>query len=606
MPIKIPDLQRSAPVAPSSMGRIEAKAPDFARSTAQGEADLQRLGATGVDLMNRFEDDAIDTEANNRTVEYETIFKQKMYGSEGKPGLKFQGGDPTELYKNFDEEMKKEYDRLSAGDMSPRMQAIVQKRLNNTADQLTMTRLSEQGAHQAKWDEQVTTAAVGLKKQGLVEASTFIQPDDPSSFGPFESLLQDIRKTKIRHGEKYNGVERSESGKSVYLDDDGKPVRVNLGLVTDYEVKKELSEGISDAMENLIKSDQIDKAQALKERYWAYLDPVKKKSLADDFQKANVKFAAYDAADKIDKMGVEKATKNLEPEARDKALEIYDDRQRRKENIKDRSSKSSYNLLANHIEKNLRKDPDTYAGVSELENDEIFTRAIGRVSDAKQKKALYDMVVQPKESNDAAIARVQTLLEGNDPEHPDVVDMKPEERQMYLSGLSKTDRRYYERKMDRFASETGAEEKQRYKLANDKLVETAVTLGLVKRDDFNRISGREEIKMNLMKKEFEAKLDAYGSRPMSPKEITDLTYGYGLAKQKHKDFIFPERQKVATTLPVPGKKEVAQVGTIKKDKDGKYNQRTPLQWAVEFEKVKKRKHANSKELYEFIQSSKGP
>jgi hypothetical protein len=588
MPIKMPTIERVNTPNPQSVGRVESRPLDTVRPMAQIEDATMKVGEQAVNYVNKLELDAADTEATSRAIQYEQAWKNRMYGDGKNNGIKFSQADPTELYNKFDAEMNEEYKRLTEDEtLSGRTRDMVLAKLQSKANQLDLQKLTEQGGQTNEYERNVTDTAVSLEKESLIDAASMIHPDDPKSTVLFEEALGRIRDLRLRHGMKMEAVKTDENGRISYI-----------GPMVDHQLKKDLSEGVALSIDNAIKSGNMHIAEVLKEKFSNLLNGSQKAKLADDFQKGEVKEQAYEAAAMIERYGPDKGLKGVEdPEVRDKALDIYNDREAKKEQIRERKSKQNYNYLANHILKKQQSD-DPYVSMTELEADPIYINAIGRVTDAKQRKAIIESVIQPKESDDSSINRMQKLMFGEDPDH-DIREISPEDFNDYLSGMSKSDRKKYTSKFEQFRSDTGSEQAQRHKAANKELTDQMLSIGLIKKNNFNQITGRDEMKLIEARNELTDWLDK-NPGPMSPKDIKEYTRQFAISKKSGETFVPPTRSSFdGGGSGSKGPKEPTPI--LKKDKDGNYYGKTLMQWAEEFKLSNKRNpNVRNGELTTFI------
>jgi hypothetical protein len=595
--VQIPQLREIEVQAPDSVGRTNPDVvPDLSRGIERQSRAAIGLGEELVNYSQRIEEQEADTEATNRSNQFEAKYRSLLYGDGETPGIKFQDGNPTDLYKRFDEQMIEEYNRLTNDDnLTGRTKELVMKRLVDKANQLELQKLTEYGYQQTKYEDQITSTAIDLEKNTLTDSSAFIKPGDEGSFRPFDEAIGRIRATRMRSGMKMGGVVPDENGNSIYINDQGEPMRVSISQPTNLALRKDLSEGIYDAMDNALKSGNTEVARAMKERYGQYLDPVRKKALADDFEKADLKDKAYAAAADAKRVGVDKALAGLDPEVRDKALGIIDDDQRRMENIRDRYSKNNYNMLMNHVNKRMRSDAP-YSGMSELENDPVFANTIDKIKDAKQKQAIFDSVVIPKQSSDSANQRVNDLLYGRVPGE-DVAQMSEEDWELAKSGLNRLDRNRADARRNSMMGETNAQMTSRYKQAGKELADQMIAVGYVKPDDSGKYGGKNQIKKIEAENEFMDYLDSLGTGPMSPKDIKDHARSFALSKKTGEAIKPPAgNQRFAGSRTGGGGQEP---GTAKKLIKGK----SRLEWAREYKKQYNREpRTGTNELNNFINS----
>lgn len=568
MAVKIPEIKRMGPVDPASVGRIEGRVPDSTGAFKQSSAALTQLGGEVIQQIDRYEAQEADTEATKRDATFQ------LWATEEMGRIKQQEGDPTELYNKFDQDVSAKLSELmDDGSLSERTRTAIAKKLTNTANHVQLQRLTQAGAQKAIYDEKVNNAGLELKKNALIEATTVLDPNDPTSTAPFDDLIGNMRELVLKHGIKVGTVTPDEAGEAFYLDDDGNPVRVKMNDSAKYRLAKELSEGVYNAMDNLVKAGQIDKANFLKEKYGNYLDPVKRKALADDFEKNQIENIAYQAADAKDMNAVLEQIKDpvQRSKARDKAETIRSDRMSRRERTAEIASKANYNKIMKHIQTTMRENPDAYIGKSELEADPIFKGHFNKVTDAKQQKAIYDAVLAPKETTQAAQVKLQKLFFGDDPDYDlDTIDPDTFYAE-YLPGASKADRKRYTKMFEAAKSETGSERNQRMKEAGKLLQDHLLRVGYIKMNEFNRLEGKNAQKFIEARSDMLDHLEKTGNMDIA--SLDKYIRGYAATRKEGVPFQPPVQPKL------PGVKEVKEAA---KPPPSIRGGKTLTQWANEY------------------------
>lgn len=566
MPIQIPDLKRFNPVEPASVGRLKAEIPDSTKQVAKTNEMLGDLGKGAVDYLARIEREQIDVEATKRENSYETAFAAKLSQA------KASQGDPTEVYNKLDSDMKEYFDQLAGDENLPaRTKEAVVKKLSNTANRLQLQRLSEQGNQQIKYEDAVDKASIDLKKKALMEATTHIDPSDKSSFSMFDGLVGEITQTHLGRASKRGGATLDENG-----------VVTKLGPVAHDQLGKDISEGVYNAMDNLIKAGQLEKAKALKERYWQYLEPNKQTALSDDFAKGEVESLSYRAAygGKMTTIldGITDPVKR--EKVRDEALKLQDSRQQHIEAQNARASKGNYNQALNYINDITRKDPTAFAGgIIDMEKDDTLKRLLPRITDAKQKQAVFDAVVQPKETNEAARANYQNILFGTHPDYPEgLVGVSPEDMQGIVSRMNKSDQKKAWTKYESFNSETGAEKQQHMKAAGGELFNQLAAVGYIRRNRYNpaRPAFEQEGKLTNAQNEFIDQIDKLG---LDPKQTKDEARKFALAKIKNEVYQPPEKRSFKGD-----RKNAPSSGFVEPDQNGLVKGKTYKEWGIEYRK----------------------
>jgi len=547
MAVQIPTVKRMDPGGPAPTPKVNAELPDFTRAMDVRQRAAERFGDQAVDAVAKIEDDAANTEALKREIEYERLHRSLLDGdpSNKKVGLRYMDGDPTQLYRDFDDQMSKKFEELvNDPNLSDVARKAVMKRLADRASSLDMQKMAAYGMQQTKYEDGIARDAVKSRQMDLLGASEFVRPEDPASFAEFDKAVGQIRDINIRHGMKFGSVTPNENGKTFYVDDDGKPQKVDIGPSVDLEIRKNLNDGIYKAIDNLVNAGQIEKADAIRKRYADIIDPYYKKELSKNFERAEIDRKATVLS--LDLSKGDEVTKGLDPvmatKIRDKALEIKDTRDRHKQMLLDRDAKRNYNVLAGQVIARMTSD-QPYAGLSELQKDPTYIQ-VARNLNPKQLKAVHDLVARPKESRPESVQKMQNLLFGSDQDHPDIRRMSPEDFGMYLSGLSEKDQARYRRTYERLNTETTGEEAQRYKTAGIELEKQLAGLGYFKTDMNGRIhlGGKNRIDFMNMRNEMYDWLDK-NQGPMSPKEVKDFVRQFAVSKAENMAFAPPKSER---------------------------------------------------------------
>lgn len=560
MAVQIPRLKEITPKTPESVGRIDVQLPDPTHAIAQQTTAVEHIGGQLADFNQSIENNAIDTEVTKREIELKSRMNKRVNGDGQTSGIIHQKGDPTPLWKQFDEQTKSDYDELSnAENMSPAGQQLLQKRLGNAVDQFEVQKLAVQGSQYAKYDQDVYNADIYLKKNDLMKNASVILPNDSGSMSAFDKTVGDIRHTVLKQGLKNGNVVPDDNGNALYIGEDGKEMRVTVGASTQMELKKELSDGIYKASDVLVKSGNLEAAKAVHDKYGDNIDAVNQEKFATEFKKEDKNAQAYKAAGQAEQLGpqgAEKLFNKLDPEIADQARKIRHERNTlRDEDIK-RVSTNSYNQIVNIIA-DKQNNGQGFAGPIQMENDKTIKLLMGNVTDARQKEAIYAAVSDgPKISSPDAVVKFQNLLVSRDDAHPDGLrGLSPEDLNQYLSGLSKSDRLVAKTKWTSLNTETGAQQNERYKVGAKRLESTLIALNYLQPDPYNgHITGDDQAKLNAATASLTNDLDAHGPGPMSPKELTDFVDKKAAAIKKGEVFQpapRPTFQGTAKSAPTP-------------------------------------------------------
>lgn len=503
MPVQIPGgVKRFDPVAQPSVGRIQADVPDTAKALAQTTEGVTAIGNEIASYMDEIEKQTIDTKASELSNMYHQWYSERLDGNSEKGiiGLKHVQGDPTESYNNFDQEAQEKLEELSqVSGLSNRGQIIVKKALANKYNQLYDQRLTSYGHQYSKYQQKVTDDSVSLEKASALDATGLININDPSSSVPFERSLGKIGELRIKNALKFGAAQKSENGKYRLIDDDGQVIKFDINDSVKYEIKKDKGEAVYESLSNLINADKIDEAEYLMKSYGMYLDPVNRAKVVEKLDNAKVEQKAYSALAGMEDLPFDQQKKKLkemksnDPKAmkiKQKALEFLAANERHKNNIARIDSKEAYDYLANKIEAKQRS-ANPFSSKIQLERDPEFKRIVGRVTDAKQRKALYNIVEKPEQSDPEVFAELMTKV-GNGElygmAYPDLAAMQV--------GLSQRDARMFDNEWKKQNTDTESQERSRVNSVAAEFRRQYIGAGLLKYDRFKKPTPSSLQRMN--------------------------------------------------------------------------------------------------------------
>ncbi len=589
--VKIPQLQRLAPVQPVSPGRLQVSLPSPTAGVAARTQAVSGLAVETINTFNRVEKQEAEIFSNSADNEFQLRAKRILVGDDKTPGIKFKKGDPTPLYRSYDEAREKIIDELSSKpDQSQNVRTAIRNRLLKTNSVLEMQSLTEYGNQQNKYDQGIINSTVGLAKRQLVEDTSQIIVGDEGSFKSFIDSLSKINNIHIAGAIRSGVTVENPEGKSSYTDDEGNEIRVDLDPTTDLRIKIDRSEGISDAVEVLIASREIGKAEALIKKYDKEIDPITRSKINKKLEKAISTKNAFQVVNKL--QGKSLAEKNeilnkLPIAERIEALKVQNTLTKQQDLLMKQSNDSNFNTLMLKVqERQNSKNP--YNTLTQAESDAEFELLLDRVTDAKDKQAVRDAIEQPKESTDFAKNRMDDLFFGRDPNFQ-FTTIPNVQFQRYLSGFDPSDRTFWERKRITFLGETGAQEHTRFKHAGADLRNQLNALKVIRINRFNRLSVKDRRKFTEINNRFIEELD---KRPdvKGVKALSDFAKSFALSIKNLEEFIPPEvvrfRGGSQKTIIKPAPK-------------------TNSEWARDFILEKQRVPKNPAELNKFIEEKQG-
>lgn len=564
MPIEIPTVKRLDNTPDAGAPRIDVRTPNGAQDLAQTDTALDTVASQAIKYRNQVADQAADTISTDASNKLEQRWKTEMYGDpeNGKIGLKYQQGNPTDLYKQFDTTMQGHMTELSSNDQwDPETQNLVNRRLGKKAEELRMQTLTEYGAQQNHYDDTITKDGVKLNQDALPDATTYIHPGDDSTLAPFQNRLANIRNLNISKALRYGSAQLDPNGDTPYTAPDGTVKAVTLGPAAKLQIAKDTSDGVYDAVDNLIKSGALDKAQVLKDKYGDIIEPLKRNKMEEEFKKQNINQQAFQisgAAQGKTPVQIDNLLKDADPEVRHKALTIISDNGRSEQNIREQQQKENYQQLAQKALAFQRANPA--ATQTDLENQPFYAHFVDKLN-PKDVKAVNEIVAPPKVSDPAAIARVNTILRGDDPNN-DPRQMTPQDVNKALAGLSATDRAQYQRRLMGATSQTEGQQFQQNQRAATELKAQAFRLGLVKPNNQSRTDvekgSNEDQNLGILQDRLTPVLEKMGA--LKPSELQKTVHDFLIQQQAGKDYSPPARFQAhgpafdkASTTPPAGK-----------------------------------------------------
>lgn len=388
MAVRVPRIQRDQVAQTPSVGRIQASVPDASRAQAAIGGAIEDVGQQLVQV----EENAANIKAAQVGLELERWANERI---NGKDGLAHLQGDPTPAYAQFYEELKQRYEDASDQGFSPLVKSRIQKVLAGKYNSIYNQATLKEGQQFDTYDERVTTGAVNNAKQRAASDGAYVQVDDPATLAPFEATLQEIDDLHIKRSKRVGTAQVAEDGQYLYINDDGEEERINLGPAVQYQIAKDRGEATYNAINNLLRARQVDKAQFMMDRYSQNLDPVNKAKLNEAFERIGVEEKAYNEVNEMYNLTFEQKKQAIgrikDVKVRKKAGEILDAQDRYRQNLRTRSSKEAYNQIYDIIEAN-RKTKQPWSSWFEAQQDPTISGLLPRVTNPTFKKALKKQI----------------------------------------------------------------------------------------------------------------------------------------------------------------------------------------------------------------------
>ncbi|MGL4560323.1 MAG: hypothetical protein ACRCV5_22710, partial [Afipia sp.] len=208
MAVTLPKVDRIAPQAPASTGRVQGEAPNMAAPIAAVGKSLEGIGAATVDyfaIQEKAASDDAKLAVVNRFNERAIILRdggtlKDAAGNDEKIlGARNTQGDPTEVYKDYDDRLAKFRDELlSSGEgWSDRTKAAVTRGLNEAYNDVRLKNLSYEGSQYAQYRKDVTDTAAKNMYGDVMDSTIYMNAADPKSFAPFDESISKIRNLRI-------------------------------------------------------------------------------------------------------------------------------------------------------------------------------------------------------------------------------------------------------------------------------------------------------------------------------------------------------------------------------------------------------------------------
>ena len=609
MAVQIPRLQRSQPGEPVTSGRVTANVPSGADAYATISKGITNLGGDVFDFMNEQEKNFADTEKNRTSQEFEIWYRKQIdgeYDATGEvrtPGLKHLAGDPTEAYVDLDKRAAERLEQMYGGDSSysERTRNTVKSHLDKTYSDLYAQRLTMEGQQFDNYDQNTTDARVELDKVGSVESLALFDIKRPSeTLRPFENKLDSIQETVIRRALRVGSAEKAEDGKAIIFED-GEPVRVKLNPSVERTIAKNKSEAVYNSINNLFASDRLDEAEAVRDRYKDYLDPIQGTKLTEEYEKLKNEKLAYTAYDKYAESPTSKikeGTKDLPPKVKARVYELIDSSDQHLKALDRRRSDESYNAIMMQTEKR-RISGNPILTIGDLKSDPIYKTRIKNVTDAKEYAAIHELIDKPKESDqDVRDDVLQLMIDGG------FDNITASELSKRMVGLNEKDSTWFMHRLGTLRTMTDAGERA----GVNYIAKEAAEQWVASKELYQEVRGFETKKSKQARLDFQTMIQSLWKPGMSTNEMSALIrreknrlvekklkeegggwfsdlFNWGSSKAK-------KEEAEPSTEATPSKETEAPKRDIKKDMDA-------------FEKANKRVPNDSKELKEWLSKQDG-
>lgn len=195
MAVVIPKLESFQTPAPASVGRVEASAPDLLGATAPARAGLKELVGSVDQAYKEYRKKEIATK-DLKATEIATKYEQKLKADLDKAS--FFKGDPTPVYKKFDEDMvefeNSIYDEV--GD-DQETRALLREKIIKANGRIADIRNTNQTKQYYGWQKEVADSSVKLRQDNAMKAASYLDINNPATFGGVRSQLDEIEATRL-------------------------------------------------------------------------------------------------------------------------------------------------------------------------------------------------------------------------------------------------------------------------------------------------------------------------------------------------------------------------------------------------------------------------
>jgi hypothetical protein len=428
MAVQIPRIDRGPAPTPQEQPGINVQVQDTSgiqRKIMDGTADvINNIGK----VVRQKELDSYDTAARNAVNQYHVWHETNVQGDpkNNKPGLVHYDGEPSKVFNEFDgTDLKYREDLLKNMDLSDEGKGYVAQALRNKATTFKDNRLTAYGQLVSRYDAKVAETSIELEKQDAVENQAgFINHYDPASTVKFNSSLDTIKSIRLRHALKMGAAEEVPADSKdpdtiLFMDETGRAKRVKTNNIVKQQIAKDISETISTSINSFIANRNLEEAEMMMKAYRNDIDPVNQAKLQEKYDTADIEAKAFNVLGKLDGASAVAQKQQLaklpdstakQSEIKQKAYQLLDARTRMEANAQARDSKDIYDQLANQLvtmtDPLLTDSPIDNALMLEESEFTIdgrkvpFKSIVDRVTDSKQRKALYQFTKKRSEEGD--------------------------------------------------------------------------------------------------------------------------------------------------------------------------------------------------------------
>ncbi len=382
-------------------GRIKGRATDGANSILGRTDKITNLASQGLKIKRNYDDERIENNSHANELEFRTWSETAL------ATLKTKEGDPTKGYADYSiaEEAKITEILGRNPDLNDRIKRNIAGNLNRVVNGQNTIVNKQRGFQQENFKEVSHKSRLILRRNDLSSHS--------SNVGNYNAVVEDIKTEVAKRGIDKNTtqvLEYPDQGKAshTYIGADNKRVYVLMNDSDQVKVAKELDEGISQSIENLIDSGDAEQAKVLLKTHKAKLHDNSVAKINKKFKSLETEVKGYKTVDELRGKTSEQRKKilgGLTSEVRYKVRKLEESNSKVRDAQRSRQYKVNYERLDKFIDDN--NFPSFEALKATTEYKTMWDRL-----DSKGRDAVRDKLDSPSEDNPDAVTDAIDILTG--------------------------------------------------------------------------------------------------------------------------------------------------------------------------------------------------
>lgn len=504
MPVDVPKLQRTGPAQPTSVGRVEARAPDV--SSQQTLQAAGRVLDTSERIFRKFEQDAVNTAKKDAANKLEQWWTERV---EGENGLKFIQGDPTQAYEQFEEELFNKMEELSDNESwSDKTRDAVKVEMSRRYNRLKNRTTVLRGAQWQRYRENAYKTTQEFNKRNVVSSAGYLDPKTGEN-DLIEHGLSVIGNDEVENAVAIGSATPTENLKEAdwfIVNEDNERKGFKLNPSVKYSIGSQQAEAVYKTINNLLATRDIDRANYVKQKYGEYLevDPQIKARVERQFDQVQLETKAYQALSKADRMEPEKRTKFLDSikdeRVKQEVFSLIDTRERIKRNRKIRISEQNFNEVFGIVDNMMQSNQ-----LVSMTQAKTIPEIAGRLNSMspEHRQAIEKMIERPDQSDLNVLGKMY--------EHARTGKLNQfsrQELQIEMSGLDETDMERFYSMWVKGSQEGTSSQRARANWMAQRLYEQAIASGLITEDRFQNLSAQEKRYINALQGSLYEKMDS--------------------------------------------------------------------------------------------------